>query len=50
LRLGLKTDLFDVTIDRLQQQGAHLPASTEWGIVAVVADPEGRKLEFYDKG
>lgn len=53
LRLGLKIDLFAATIEKLQQQGVHFqhpPTTTEWGIMAVVEDPEGRKLELYDRG
>jgi len=52
LRLGFEIDLFDSRIDKLQQQSIkfhQLPMSTEWGVIAVIEDPEGRKLELYKK-
>jgi predicted enzyme related to lactoylglutathione lyase len=52
LRLGFAIDLFDARIDKLQQKGItfhQLPISTEWGIMAVIEDPEGRKIELYNK-
>lgn len=52
LRLGFAIDLFDTRIDHLRQQGVtfhQLPMSTEWGIMALIEDPEGRKLELYNK-
>lgn len=52
LRLGFEIDLFDTRIDKLQQQGItfhQLPMTTEWGVMAVIEDPEGRKLELYNK-
>jgi len=50
LRLGFAIELFDARMEELQQQGIifhQLPISTEWGIMAVIEDPEGRKLELY---
>jgi len=52
LRLGFAIDNFEAKIGQLQQQGItfhQLPMSTEWGIMAVIEDPEGRKLELYNK-
>jgi len=52
LRLGLALDTFDATIQQLQLQATHfhqLPATTEWGLMALIADPEGRKIELYKK-
>ncbi|MBN9385452.1 MAG: glyoxalase/bleomycin resistance/extradiol dioxygenase family protein [Chitinophagaceae bacterium] len=53
LRLGIAVYSFEAIIRELQQQGVHFqqpPMLTEWGIMAVIEDPEGRKLELYDKG
>ena len=53
LRLGFALDLFDARMERLQQQGVHFhqpPMLTEWGIMAIIEDPEGRKLELYENG
>ena len=52
LRLGLAVYAFEGIIHELQQQGISLhqpPMFTEWGIMAVVEDPEGRKVELYEK-
>ena len=52
LRLGFALDTFDATIKQLQLQAAQfyqLPAMTEWGLMAIIADPEGRKIEVYKK-
>jgi predicted enzyme related to lactoylglutathione lyase len=52
LRLGFEIDLFDTRIYKLQEQGIkfhQLPMPTEWGVLAVIEDPEGRKLELYNK-
>lgn len=50
LRLGLAIDTFDETIQQLQLQAIYfhqLPAMTEWGMMALIADQEGRKIELY---
>jgi lactoylglutathione lyase len=52
LRLGLAVDAFDEIIGRLNALDTtfHQPAtSTECGLMAVIADPEGRKIELYKK-
>ena len=52
LRLGLAVDAFDEIIDRLNSLNTtfhQLPTSTEWGLMAVIADPEGRKIELCKK-
>jgi hypothetical protein len=52
LRLGLALDTFDATVQQLQLQAIHfhqLPAMTEWGMLALIADPEGRKVELHQK-
>jgi len=49
-RLGLAIDSFEAIIQQLQQQGIYFqqpPTVTEWGIMAVIEDPEGRKIELY---
>ncbi len=49
LRLGFSIDAFDTTIQHLQLQATHfhqLPVMTEWGMMALIADPEGRKIEL----
>lgn len=50
LRLGLKLDNFDQTINRLKENQVRFfqePIQTDFGYMAVVADPDGRKLELY---
>lgn len=52
LRLGFAIDSFDLVIQTLQQQSVtfhQAPTATEWGVMAVIADPEGRKMELYKK-
>lgn len=52
LRLGFAIDSFDMVIHTLQQQSVtfhQVPAATEWGVMVVIADQEGRKIELYKK-
>jgi predicted enzyme related to lactoylglutathione lyase len=51
LRLGLAIDNFDAVVETLDAITPLLqpPKLTEWGVMAVVADPEGRKIELYKK-
>jgi predicted enzyme related to lactoylglutathione lyase len=52
IRLGLAVDSFDDVIDKLNTIDTtfhQLPASTEWGVMAIISDPEGRKIELYKK-
>ena len=52
LRIGLTIELFEAIIQELQQQDIYFhqtPISTEWGIMAIIEDPEGRKIELYKK-
>lgn len=52
LRLGLAIDSFDVVIDELNAQAVtfhQAPTATEYGVMAIIADPEGRKIELYKK-
>jgi len=50
LRLGLAIENFDIVYGNLEKQQVHIltPASqTEWGYMAIVQDPDGRKIELY---
>ena len=52
LRLGFEIDNFDTTIELLKKNSigfASEPASTAFGFMAVVIDPDGRKIELYKK-
>ncbi len=52
LRLGFSLDDFDAVVAALLQQGVHFhqaPAASDFGWMAVVADPDGRKVELYKK-
>lgn len=50
LRLGFAIDDFDKAIIRLKNAGVNFvsdPTETEFGISAIVRDPEGRRVELY---
>ncbi|WP_373553592.1 VOC family protein [Haliscomenobacter sp.] len=50
LRLGFEIEHFEEVLEKLIEQGAKLiqaPYESEYGWMAVVEDPEGRKLELY---
>ncbi|TDW96385.1 VOC family protein [Dinghuibacter silviterrae] len=50
IRLGFAINEFEQTVADLTLLGAtiHQPAvETEWGLMAIVGDPEGRKIELY---
>jgi predicted enzyme related to lactoylglutathione lyase len=52
LRLGFAIDHFDETINRLTASGivfSQEPTQTEFGFIAVIVDPAGRKIELYKK-
>ena len=53
LRLGFRINNFENIIDELKEAEVNFvmqPASTEdWGIMAIVTDPDGRKIELYEK-
>lgn len=52
LRLGFEIDNFDKTIELLKENNivfASEPVSTIFGFMAVVIDPDGRKIELYKK-
>ena len=52
LRLGFSIESFDSVIELLQQRPVafhQAPMDTTWGVMAIVGDPEGRKIELYKK-
>ncbi|MFL5730614.1 MAG: VOC family protein [Cytophagaceae bacterium] len=52
LRLGFRFDNFENVVKDLQEAGVSFssePATTDWGTMAVVSDPDGRKIEIYKK-
>lgn len=52
LRLGFEIENFDEILQKLILQNVKIiaaPMETEWGLVAIVQDPDGRKIELYKK-
>jgi hypothetical protein len=52
IRLGFSVDRFENTIKELADRNVNFyqqVTQTEWGLMAVIADPEGRKIELYKK-
>ncbi|QEM14087.1 VOC family protein [Mucilaginibacter rubeus] len=52
LRLGFELDDFDGAIELLEKSGvpfASAPSETDFGFMAVVVDPDGRRVELYKK-
>ena len=52
LRLGFGLDNFDETIQKLIAQGISFslePTLTDFGFMAVISDPDERKIELYKK-
>ena len=50
LRLGFSVDDFDSVIDKLKSIGTKFssePIQTDFGYMAVIEDPDGRKIEIY---
>lgn len=50
LRLGFELDNFDIVIHNLKEAGVIFtsePAQTDFGYMAIVSDPDGRKIELY---
>lgn len=47
LRLGFTIDKFDETVKLLESNIIAAPIQTEWGYMAIVNDPDGRKIELY---
>ncbi len=52
LRLGFRISNFEYIINELKEASVHFaiePSSSDWGVMAVVVDPDGRKIELYEK-
>ncbi|WP_456311645.1 VOC family protein [Pseudomonas shirazensis] len=52
LRLGFEVASFKETIQKLKDNNVHFfsePAITDFGFMAIIADPDGRKIELYDQ-
>lgn len=52
LRLGFELERFEEAISELEQNNAIFikePMQTDFGFMAVVEDPDGRKVELYKK-
>jgi lactoylglutathione lyase len=52
LRLGIATDDFEATVLRLRDENVFFesePGNTDFGFMAIVQDPEGRKVEIYQR-
>lgn len=52
LRIGFTVDSCDETVARISVAGHRIhskPADTEWGRMAVAADPDGHKVEIVER-
>lgn len=52
LRLGVAVESFEAIVDTLNSQAVvfhQAPMETEYGMTAIIADTEGRKIELYKK-
>lgn len=51
LRLGFAIENFEETLTRLRSNGIPCtePTATDFGFMAIVSDPDGRKIEIYKK-
>ena len=52
LRLGFEIDSFENVVDLLKEKETTFisePIQTEFGFMAIVKDPDGRKIELYRK-
>jgi predicted enzyme related to lactoylglutathione lyase len=52
LRLGFALDEFENTIITLKEKGVEFvsePMQTDYGFMAIIKDPDGRKIELYKK-
>jgi len=51
LRLGFDVDNLDELIKKLQEAQIEIlqnPIQTDWGYIAIIKDPDGRKIELHD--
>jgi lactoylglutathione lyase len=51
IRLGFTIDNFDEVLEALRNAGSVFkdPVQTDFGVMTVVTDPDGRKIEVYKK-
>lgn len=52
LRLGFAIDNFEEFFQQASEQAVKIiaePTQTEWGMMAIIQDPDGRKIELYKK-
>jgi len=52
LRVGFALDDFENTVTTLKDKGAEFfsePTQTDYGFMAIIKDPDGRKIELYKK-
>lgn len=52
LRLGFSIDAFDLVIEKLKINNTVFvtePTATDFGFMAIIEDPDGRKIELYKK-
>lgn len=47
IRLGFSVYNFDVIVASLGENIVSAPQQTEWGYMAILQDPDGRKVEVY---
>ena len=50
LRLGFTLNNFDTVVPLLRDSIIAAPMQSEWGIMAIALDPDGRKIEIYKSG
>ena len=52
LRIGFSVDDFDIAVERLKLANVKFdvePKETDFGFMAIIFDPDGRKMELYKK-
>lgn len=51
LRLGFAIQHFEQTLEQLRRNNISFtaPASTDFGYLSIISDPDGRKIELYKK-
>ena len=51
LRLGFNVENLDGKTNKIEESGGKIvkaPEHTEWGYIAIIEDPDGRKIELKD--
>jgi len=49
IRLGFKVESLAATLESLEELGVTIlksPSTTQWGLLAVILDPDGREVEI----